>query len=125
MTTATLGEVLPENIAGISTGGRGRSISGGGGGKSESDGGEGNSSTAPFPGAPKIGAFTEIPACWRTIGKLSFPGFGGAAGGIEDSLAGDPEGSGGCANLLTRLSTDGLFDSWYSAELLDFILELR
>lgn len=65
MTTATFGEVLPENTAGISTGGRGSSISGGGGGKSESDGGEGNSSTAPFPEAPTgtAGAFAEIPAC--------------------------------------------------------------
>lgn len=56
---------------------------------------------------------------------MSFPGFGGAAGGGRDSLEGDPEGSGGCANLLTRLSTDGLLDSWYSAELADLMLELR
>lgn len=83
-----------------------------------------------FSDTPIAGAFAETPPCWRTIGRFtperfSFPGFGGAAGGGGDSLEGDPEGSGGCANLLTRLSTEGLFDSWYSAELLDLMLEFR
>lgn len=129
MTTATFGEVLPENTDGISTGGRGRSISGGGGGKSESDGGEGNSTTGSFPDTAGAGALAGIPPCGRTMGRLtperlSFPGFGGAAGG-DDSLEGDPDGSGGCANLLTRRSTEGLLDSWYSVELVDLMLEFR
>lgn len=128
-TTATFGEVLPENTDGISTGGGGRSISGGGGGKSESDGGDGNSTTGSFPDTLGTEALAGIPPCGTTMGRLtperlSFPGFGGAGGG-DDSLEGDPDGSDECANLLTRRSTEGLLDSWYSAELVDLMLELR
>lgn len=50
---------------------------------------------------------------------------GGAAGGDGVSLLGDPEGSAGAANLLTRLSTEGLLGSGCSAQLLDLMLELR
>lgn len=130
LTTATFGEVLPANTAGISMGGSGSSISGGGGGKSESDGGEGNSTTESFPRPLKTGVFAGTHPCWRTPGKLtperfSFPGLGGATGGAGVSLLGDPEGSAGDANLLTRLSTEGLLGSGCSAQLLDFMLELR
>lgn len=130
LTTATFGEVLPANTAGISMGGRGSSISGGGGGKSESDGGDGNSTAGSFPRPLKTDVFTGTHPCWRTPGKLtperfSFPGLGGAAGGGGVSLLGDPEGSAGDVNLLTRLSTEGLLGSGCSAQLLDFMLELR
>lgn len=54
--------------------------------------------------------------------RLSLTGFGGAAGGGNDSFDGDP---GDSANLLTKLSTDIFLDSWYSAELVDLMLELR
>lgn len=130
LTTATLGDVLPENTAGISTGGSGSSISGGGGGKSESDGGEGNSSTESLPGPLGRGAFAGAQPGWSTPGRLtperlSFPGLGGAAGGGAVSLLGDPEGSAGAANLLTRLSTEGLLGSGCSAQALDLMLEFR
>lgn len=124
LTTATFGDVLPENTAGMSTGGRGSSISGGGGGKSESDGGEGNSATESLPRPLRTDAFADTPPCWRTPGRLSFPGLGGAAGGGGVSLPGDTEGS-GAANLLTRLSTEGLLGSGCSAQLPDLMLELR
>lgn len=110
-------------------GGRGSSISGGGGGKSESDGGEGNSTTESFPRPLRTDAFADTHSCWRTPGRLtperfSFPGLGGAAGGGL-SLLGDPDGSAGDANLLTRLSTEGLLGSGCSAQPLDLMLEFR
>lgn len=64
LTTATFGEVFPENAAGISTGGGGSSISGGGGGKSESDGGEGNSATEASLARPlRIADFAATLPC--------------------------------------------------------------
>lgn len=129
LTTATLGEVLPENTAGISMGGRGSSISGGGGGKSESDGGDGNSAMASFPRPLRTEGFVDTFPCWWIPGRLtpercSFPGLGGAAGGGGVSLLGDPDSAGG-ANLLTRLSTEGRLGSGCSAQLPDLMLELR
>lgn len=120
LTTATLGEVLPENTAGISMGGRGSSVSGGGGGKSESEGGDGNSAAESLR-APRAGALGGAPPCCRAPGRctperLSFPGFGGAAGG---------PGSAAEANLLTRLSTEGRLGSGGSAPAPDLMLELR
>lgn len=120
LTTATLGEVLPENTAGISIGGRGSSVSGGGGGKSESEGGDGNSAAESLR-APRAGALAGAPPCCRAPGRctperLSFPGFGGAAGG---------PGSAAEANLLTRLSTEGRLGSGGSAPAPDLMLELR
>lgn len=110
-------------------GGGGSSISGGGGGKSESDGGEGNSTTESFARPLRTEGFADTLPCWRTLGRLtpercSFPGLGGAAGGSGVSLMGDPDSVGG-ANLLTRLSTEGLLGSGCSAQLLDLMLELR
>lgn len=130
-TTATFGEVFPENAAGSSAGGGGSSSSGGGGGKSESDGGEGNSAAEASLARPlRTAAFAATPPCWRTPGRLtperfSFPGLGGAAGGGGVSLLGDPEGSAGEANLLTRLSTEGLFGSGCSAPAPALMLEFR
>lgn len=130
LTTATLGEAAPRKAAGISMGGGGSSTSGGGGGKSESDGGEGNSPTGSLPRGLGAAALAAAPACARTPGRwtperFSFPGLGGAAGGGGASLLGDPEGSVGGANLLTRLSTEGLLGSGGAAPPLDFMLELR
>lgn len=129
LTTATLGEVFPENTAGISMGGRGSSISGGGGGKSESDGGDGNSAMESFPRPLRTEGFVDTFPCWWIPGRLtpercSFPGLGGAAGGGGVSLLGDPDSAGG-ANLLTRLSTEGRLGSGCSAQLPDLMLELR
>lgn len=130
LTTATFGEVLPENTAGMSMGGRGSSVSGGGGGKSESDGGEGNSTAESLPRPLCAATFADRHPCWSTPGRLtperwSFPGLGGAAGGGGVSLPGDPEGSAGDANLLIRLSTEGFLGSGCSAQLLALMLELR
>lgn len=76
------------------------------------------------------GAFAATPPCRRIPGRLtperfSFPGLGGAAGGDGVSLLGDPESSAGEANLLTRLSTEGLLGSGSSAQVLDLMLEFR
>lgn len=124
LTTATLGAAAPRKAAGISMGGGGSSTSGGGGGKSESDGGEGNSTAESWPRPLGTEALAAAPPRWApgrwTPGRWSFPGLGGAAGGGGVSLLGDPEGSAGAANLLTRLSTEGLWGSGGA-----FMLEFR
>lgn len=75
-----------------------------------------------FPRPLSIGGFAGA-APWRMLGKpasekCSFPGLGGAVGG-------DGVSSAGGANLLTRLSTEGLLGSSCSAPLPDLMLELR
>lgn len=129
LTTATFGETFPRKAAGISMGGGGSSISGGGGGKSESDGGDGNSTAASLPRPLRTAALAATAPGWTpgrpTPERWSFPGLGGAAGGGGVSLLGDPEGSAGDANLLTRLSTEGLLGSGCSAQALALMLEFR